>query len=641
MNHTEYETRVAALESIAYADPALFRRRFFWNLLLGYALMIAVPLMAITLTAGYIYYWFHGGTIFIWAFVMLVAVSGVTVVATIKALLLPLPHDLVTGPLITRQDAPLLFTRIDDICQQLHVKPCQKIYLFAPTNALAHIAFTRHRDAIVMGLPLLYALSPEQFIAVLAHEFAHCTREQTRNHRITMRLLTHWLRLLREIDTHSERQTVPGFAIDPVLNIPSHLFDALYNQLAPKSFVIQRLDEIAADAAAAAYAGKDACAEAQIAIGCVAEILEKSFWPRLDDMLAAGEDVPTDLFTGMQTFLKNEVTRERIEAALPENLAQIADCLDPHPAFTDRLARFGYTRERLKSSAVLAKIGSGIAAAADTLVPESTLTAIVAQMNHEWANRVRPLWMQRQQEMAQARVVVESLGEHEYRDPDTMMKHACAVLELSGEEAALPILHEILAGAPDHVPCHYLLGKLLLGRNDETGVQHLNRVMELDIDYALSACQLAEEFYVRRHNPQGADAYAQCKNNIAQLLQRARQERHTVTVADHFHPHAWPEDELHALQEYLSQFRAIGHAYLVRKEITCLPEKSGYVLGIAPNRPCRWFSLSAQRSLPGKVAGNLKSERLLVVIELVNNYYALEKHWKKIPEACIYRKAGR
>ena len=78
------------------------------------------------------------------------------------------------GPLLRRQDAPRLFDEVADVARKLGVRPPEEIRLaFLPCCGV--VAWRRSR-ALLLGLPLLHALTISELRAVLAHELAHLAR---------------------------------------------------------------------------------------------------------------------------------------------------------------------------------------------------------------------------------------------------------------------------------------------------------------------------------------------------------------------------------------------------------------------------------------------------------------------------------
>jgi hypothetical protein len=75
------------------------------------------------------------------------------------------------GPVLSRVDAPLLFSSIDSVARRLGVKsPGQVRLTYLPCCG---VVAWRRSQALIVGLPLLRVLTQIELRAVLAHELAH------------------------------------------------------------------------------------------------------------------------------------------------------------------------------------------------------------------------------------------------------------------------------------------------------------------------------------------------------------------------------------------------------------------------------------------------------------------------------------
>ncbi|MGC8638926.1 MAG: M48 family metalloprotease [Isosphaeraceae bacterium] len=78
------------------------------------------------------------------------------------------------GPVLSRVDAPLLFSSIDTVSRRLGVKPPGQVRLtYLPCCG---VVAWRRSQALLIGLPLLRVLTQAELRAVLAHELAHLAR---------------------------------------------------------------------------------------------------------------------------------------------------------------------------------------------------------------------------------------------------------------------------------------------------------------------------------------------------------------------------------------------------------------------------------------------------------------------------------
>src|SRR4029078_11357063 len=82
---------------------------------------------------------------------------------------------------LSREQAPKLFAVLEEIRTALNCSPFHHVLLIGEHNAAVVQVprlgvFGWHRNYLLIGLPLLQSLGPDEFKAVMAHEFAHSSR---------------------------------------------------------------------------------------------------------------------------------------------------------------------------------------------------------------------------------------------------------------------------------------------------------------------------------------------------------------------------------------------------------------------------------------------------------------------------------
>ena len=88
------------------------------------------------------------------------------------------PPSEVSGVLVVREDSPQLFKVLDRLSAAYRVGPIDRVMIGADMNAavvqLPELGlWGRLRTTLVIGLPMLYSLNPQQVRAILAHEMSH------------------------------------------------------------------------------------------------------------------------------------------------------------------------------------------------------------------------------------------------------------------------------------------------------------------------------------------------------------------------------------------------------------------------------------------------------------------------------------
>ncbi|MFF4154494.1 M48 family metallopeptidase [Streptomyces sp. NPDC001651] len=107
-------------------------------------------------------------------------VAGLVLLA-LAWLLAPRPGRLPEGwPALLRADAPELFALVDEVARSVG-QSVHAIAVDRNINAAVTTHGIRRRWLLVLGMPLWEILTPEERIALLGHELAHCANGDIRN----------------------------------------------------------------------------------------------------------------------------------------------------------------------------------------------------------------------------------------------------------------------------------------------------------------------------------------------------------------------------------------------------------------------------------------------------------------------------
>ena len=112
-----------------------------------------------------------------------------------------------TGYEVYREDTPRLFLLIDKLTTALGTPPFHHVLIVNELNAAVVQRprlgiFGWYQNYLLLGLPLMLAMTPAQFRAVLAHEFGHLGHAHGRFSGWIYRTRMVWSRLLEELRAH-------------------------------------------------------------------------------------------------------------------------------------------------------------------------------------------------------------------------------------------------------------------------------------------------------------------------------------------------------------------------------------------------------------------------------------------------------
>ena len=175
--------------------------------------------------------------------------------SSVQALFVRLPKP--RGQEVTRAQAPALFAAIDAMRSRMKGPPVHHVLVVDEVNAaivqrplLGLVGWPR--NYLLLGLPLLESLPPEEALAVVAHEYGHLAGSHASFGAYIYRLRNTWA----TIQAHAEHlQGWLGRALLPLVRWFSPYFNAY-------TFVLARANEYEADAASAELVGANAAARA-------------------------------------------------------------------------------------------------------------------------------------------------------------------------------------------------------------------------------------------------------------------------------------------------------------------------------------------------------------------------------------------
>ncbi|HEV8266073.1 MAG TPA: M48 family metalloprotease [Gemmatimonadales bacterium] len=601
-----YRVRVAALALLGYA--------YVWLILLaGLAALALLIWVAVKVRTGN----YGVGKL---ALVVLVLVYTI-------ARALWVQFEAPVGVPLERRDAPAIFGLVDELCRALRTPSFHHVLLTDDFNAavsqqprLGLLGW--YRNYLLLGLPLMHALSPEEFRAVLAHELGHLSREHGRFGAWIYRVRAAWMRLVEQLE--AERHW--GY----------HLFDWFLKRWAPYfnaySFVMAREQEYEADRFAGQLAGREEMGRALIALEVQGERLTRAYWPGVFRQAAGRPDPPAGVFHGLRDTVRAPLPADDGRRWLVAALNRRTGNVDTHPSLADRLKALGVAPP--SPNAVLRGVSGS--SAADRYLG-SVLPRLADRVETLWRQAVEQAWRTKHHTDARGRARLTDLDAKAASGPLSLpeaAERADLALGLLGDEAAIEPLRAVLRLEPDHAAANYALGELLLDRHDETGVQHIERAVTRDPSARAQGYQRIWAFYEAEGRTSEATEYRRRTWQQGDLLEVAEAERHDVSGRDTLLPHDLPEQDLVLIREVLGGAEEVTEAYFVRKAVTNMPEVPFYVLGVKFHLPWyRFQSASKERELIERLAREVPLPGQWLIVALNQNTAKIRKKMRKVPGA--------
>lgn len=640
-NQERFDKLIQKLEVFANKQPYLYKLHVAFLATLGYAYIFLVLGVTLTLLVSIILGILNAHSI------SNLSLTGLLFLLTLAFVLLrslwfsfPPPTGLPLQP----KDVPNLYSLINEISSKLKAPRFHHILLTNDFNAgvlqiprLGLLGW--QQNYLIVGLPLMLALPPEQFRTVLAHELGHLSGNHSRFSGWIYRQRETWYRILKGLQQSGHDLSLLIFQLFLIWYIP--FFNAY-------SFVLARMDEYEADRCAVDLTGEQNTAKALINTKVKARFLERYFWSSIYKQLETEIEPPKMTYMAMQQALSQRLNQEITSAYLIEALTEKTNNTDTHPCLTDRLKALGYIPGVQQEAAIFLAIE--ISAAQEFLGDE--LEKVIEYFSQDGREKIATSWRQEYAKVQKQIAKLKDLNHKSQKQQLTQeeaIKQALLTLEFEGEDSVIPLLKEIVHRDAYLASANYLLGKILLKKQDATGIKYIERAIEQDSNIVIGGCQMICYFLKNKGKNNEAKSYEERAENHSKLILKAQQERSNLKKDDKFDPHNISDIEVDKLRQQLSHYPQIITAYLVQKNLQYFPEKPLYVLAVKRGFSF-WEGSRIYEADSSKLVNSLLEENELpgnVFIFILNSSFILnsnlnmDKKLKRIPNSMIYQKKGK
>lgn len=476
------------------------------------------------------------------------------------------------GTVIARNDAPQLYDFIERTCDALSAQRPAQILLNDSFNAgvvtMPRIGIFGRKVYLILGLPVMKALSPEQFEAVLCHEIGHISGKHGVFAKWAYQMREAWGRLIdsQEVSDHKLGGLYKRFV------------EWFFPYFTAYSFVLMREHEKDADRDAAELVGARPLGEALIALETRSHHLENEFWRGIHEENIKSEKPADRLFSRMIASLAF-INPDYERSSLAKAVKVPTDFNDSHPALADRLRLIGYWSEGELPELPAA---TTVDAATYFLGAEASEKA-AGEFDTAWDEQAVQTWRARHEHFQEAQ---KRLDELEQKQADTeltldeLREVARLQTEKEGHAAAKPAIEEAARRFPESGVAWYNLGLLRLTEDDDTGIEHLDKAMELDAAFRYDACQLAFEYLRGKGRLDEAKKYVTAIEEQDEIYEKARKERTPAVPSDTFVPHDLPQAFIDLIPKKLAGMDEIAVIYAAHKKVEHLPELPYRVLFI-------------------------------------------------------------
>lgn len=401
--------------------------------------------------------------------------------SAIQALFVRLPAP--RGREVVRSEAPALFAALDEMRTSLRGPRFHHVLVVNEVNAavVQRPAFGLvgwPRNYLLLGLPLLECVHPDEAMAIVAHEYGHLAGSHGRFSAFIYRLRHTWDTLQAYL-AHFEGPLAK--AVTPLVRWYAPYFNAY-------THVLARADEYHADAAASDLVGAGSARHALKRVNLAAprfnEFMERTF-ERVDEDPAP----PADLLQRWSVQSRAEAETAAQARWLEQALDREGHYLDTHPTLR---ARLNALQEGADTLAALPPAIVGDSAGQAFF--GGMLDRLRTELQAGWVDEVAPAWTARHAEVQQARQRLQELRALVQRDVEQELELFGLALRLEPDSDMRGALAAFNAAHPANAHGLYLEALVRLAKGEREGLDLLERVMALDPEATPAACERAHAF---------------------------------------------------------------------------------------------------------------------------------------------------
>lgn len=622
MDAAAFRALVERLEPGATARPALYRARVAALAVLGYGYVLG---MLVLLTATSVVLVVAGRGLGVKAAIPLLVVVG----AALRALWVQVSAP--QGMALREADAPQLFALVRTLGRRLKAPRVHAVLVTSDLNAgVTQVprlgVFGWYKNYLLIGLPLLRAVSPEEWQAILAHELGHLSGNHGRFGSWIYRLRATWSRLFEQFE---RRRTRLGMLV----------FGEFFGWFIPYfnayTFVLARAHEYEADAAAAEVVGAETARRALARTRVAGHVVEH-FWTGVRQSVAQTPEPPRDAHRQLGAALGAGAPPDDAAAWLRQAWTSPTDYADTHPALADRLRALGWPPAGVAPEPPGPPQPLDGLSAAQTYLGEAA-ERIERTLDEQWVREVNEAWRKRHGELAKAHERLTALDARPAGSlsPAEAWERVRLNAVLGEEERADQYAAALLERAPDYAPVQVYVGQRLLERGDPSGIAFVERGMS-DPDLILHGCRMLFHFHWSRGEVAEAERYRERAIERQRNLREGEAERNRVTRDVRFAPHDLSAQQVTAVREVVARIPELegGAVFLARRLVQYLPEQPCYVVGLAPKTPwLRPLNKKQEVELRHRVAQQLTGPVPLYVFLLTGKLKGLRRTLGRIEGA--------
>lgn len=485
------------------------------------------------------------------------------------------------GVPVTREEAPVLFDTVEEFKRALNTR-VDEVKVDDSFNAfvmqvprLGILGF--HKNYLVLGLPLMAAMTADQLKGVLAHELGHLSGNHGKSKAWIYGLRVRWSNLFSNL-----RESSP---------LAYGIFYGFFAFLAPRfnayTMALARTHELEADADADRIAGSGNLGDALVTLELKGIDINEHFWPGIYQKPLETEKPIAGVYSFVSDHVRKlDVPREISARWLELALQAEGKWDDTHPCLRMRLEALGclskYIDHPQKAIDELSRPLPTGESAAEVLLGDS-FSKIADCLSVAWQLSLEEYWQVRHESLKASAERLKELNEKaaaEELGAEETLEYIYHTREIAGHKAAEPLWKKMLEKFPDDPVANYSVGLICLGDRDETGIACLEKAMSLRMSMVGDCCTAIKAFLTEAGRGNEALKYDGRLKQFERECGLAAKEREKVSPGDELIEYRLGDEYKNYVGEVLKHFHQIKRAYIAEKVVEYMPDYRFLVLGL-------------------------------------------------------------
>jgi len=457
---------------------------------------------------------------------------------------------------ISKEEFPEFYKMLEEIrvkinCPRIHHVKFDLSFNASAAEIPMYGLFGVFRRYLVIGIPLMLALSKDELRAVIGHELGHLSKSHSKMSVKALRAENVWRKTYEELIKSGKDKNL-FFKSFLIRYIP-----ALNNAL----LSLRRENEYIADKAAEIVTDSATVAKTLVKIPLYDSYMDGVFWNRINALARVEEAPPKNLFQVMEKFFDEPLPEELSKQILDQILkVQSLPCWT-HPSTSERLENIGANYELPKHRRV--------SALRDILGDKADI--VLSKANDIWVSDVNETWSKIYNSCEESRQKLKQLEEKKSQDrvltDEEEIDRALLLEDMESVEFGLEAFKKLYDLKPDDLSIAYHLGRLMIKSGDPEGQDILHKVMENDAQLIPYCCNLLYHFHRNEGRINQAQEYYYYAISFMATNGDVKNERGSVRFSNTYVPHDLDINTIEDMRRKLLEKGYVKRAYIAIKEV--------------------------------------------------------------------------